>query len=163
MEATMKKIAAVAVIPLFAGFLWAQQQEAPQPAPQQDQAAQQSTTTTTKTTWNGTLIDAGCRTTQTEHKESSTQTSPDQRSTSASRTESSSTSTECPVTTTTTTFGLLTSDGKYVRFDEPSNVKIVEMVKGNKKWTEYIHEKKPLKVQVLGAPNGDVIVMERIQ
>ena len=151
MEGTMKKIAAVAVIPLFAGFLWAQQ----------DQATHSSTTTTT--TWNGTLVDAGCRTTQTEHKESRTQTSPDSSSTSTSRTESSSTSTECPVTTTTTTFGLVTPEGKYIRFDQPSNTKVVEIVKGNHKWTETITEKKPLKVQVVGTPNGDVVVVERIQ
>jgi hypothetical protein len=152
----MKKIAAVAVIPLFAGFLWAQQQQA-----QQDQAAQSTTTTTT--TWNGTLVDAGCRTTHTQRTESSSQTSPDQRSTTASRTQSESTSTDCPVTTTTTAFGLMTPEGKYVRFDDPSNVKIVEIVKGNKKWTETITEKKPLKVQVVGTPNGDIVVMQRIQ
>jgi hypothetical protein len=147
----MKKIAAVAVIPLFAGFLWAQQ----------DQAAQSTTTTTT--TWNGTLVDAGCRTTHTQHKESSSQTSPDRSSSTASRTETESTTTDCPVTTTTTSFGLLTPEGKYIRFDQPSNVKVVEMVKGNKKWTETITEKKPLKVEVVGAPNGDVVVVQRIQ
>ena len=155
MEGTMKKIAAVAVIPLFAGFLWAQE------AAQQDQATQSTTTTTT--TLSGTLVDAGCRTTQTEHKESSSQTSPDRSSSSTSKTETTSTSTECPVTTTTTTFGLMTPEGKYIRFDEPSNTKVVEIVKGNKKWTQYITEKKPLKVQVVGTPNGDVMVVQTIR
>ena len=148
----MKKFAAVAVIPLFAGFL----------AQAQDQATQ-TTTTTTKTTWNGTLVDASCRsTTQTERKES-TSTSPDQ-STTTSKTETShTTTTECPVTTTTTTFGLLTPEGKYVRFDDPSNTKIVEIVKSNKKWNKYVSDKQPLKVQVVGTPNGDVVVMETIR
>ena len=148
----MKKIAAVAVIPLFAGFLWAQQ----------DQATQ-TTTTTTKTTWNGTLVDAVCRsTTTTEHKESSS-TSPDQSTTTKTESHSSSTTNDCPVTTTTTSFGLLTADGKYVRFDNPSNTKIVEIVKSNKKWNKYVSEKQPLKVQVVGAPTGEVVVMETIR
>jgi len=54
----MKKLAAVAVIPLFAGFLCAQQRD-----------TTETQTTTTKTTWNGTLVDAGCRATHTESKE----------------------------------------------------------------------------------------------
>ena len=146
----MKKIAAVAVIPLFAGFLWAQQ----------DQATQ-TTTITTKTTFNGTLVDAACRsTTKTEHKESSS-TSPDQ----STKTESSSTSTtqDCPVTTTTTSFGLLTPEGKYVRFDDPSNTRIVEIVKTNKKWNTYVTDRKPLQVRVVGRPNGEMVVLESIQ
>src|SRR5690348_12905091 len=112
----MKKFAAVAVIPLFAGYLWAQ-------------AGQTTRTETTTTTYNGTLVDAGCRTTHTEHKETS---NPD--ATTSSTKTTTTDSTDCPVTTTTTTFGLMTPDGKYIRFDEPSNTRVVEMVKGNKKW-----------------------------
>src|SRR5229473_7290522 len=112
----MKKFAALAVIPLFAGFLCAQDRT--------------ETTTTTKTTYDGTLIDAGCRTTHTEHKES--RTNPDSSVT--TKTEHSEV-TECPVTTFTSSFGLLTSDGRFVRFDDPSNTKIVEIVKSNKTWS----------------------------
>jgi hypothetical protein len=144
----MKKLAVVAVIPLFAGFLWAQEQ---------------TTTTTTKTTtWNGTLVDAGCRTTQTEHRESST-SNPEPGATKTESSHSTTTSTECPVTTTTTTFGFLTPEGHYYKFDEPSNTKIVEMVKSGHKWHTYITEKKPVKVRVVGAPNGEVVVMETIR
>ena len=50
----MKKLTAIAAIPLFAGFLMAQD------TPQKE--TQTETTTTTKTTtWNGTLVDASCR------------------------------------------------------------------------------------------------------
>ncbi len=145
----MKKFATAALIPLFAGFLWAQ-------------AEQTTTTTTTKTTLNGTLVDAACQTTHTVHKESSS-SNPDENTTRSSTTTTTTDSVDCPVTQTTTTFGLLTPEGKYMRFDEPSNTRVVEMVKGNKKWHTYITEKKPLKVRVIGQPNGDVVVVEKIQ
>jgi hypothetical protein len=69
------------------------------------------------------------------------------------------------VTTTTTTFGLLTPEGKYVRFDDPSNARVIEMVKGNKKWHTYITDRKPLKVTVVGEPqtHGDTVVVETIR
>jgi hypothetical protein len=143
---TMKKFAAVAVIPLFAGFLGAQQRETTE-------------TTTTKTTWNGTLIDAGCRATHTENKE--TAVTDQAGNTTTTKTETKTI--ECPVTTTTTSFGLLTPEGRYVRFDDPSNTQIVEVVKRNKKWNTYITERKPLRVRVVGRPDGDVVVMESIQ
>src|SRR6266536_2307150 len=103
---TMKKrLAAGALIPLFAGFLCAQQQTT------------ETHTTTTKTTWNGTLVDASCRATHTENKE--TKTSDEAGNSTVTRTQTQTI--ECPVTTTTTTFGLVTSEGRYIRFDEPSN------------------------------------------
>ena len=70
---------------------------------------------------------------------------------------------ECPVLTTTTTFGLLTPEGRYITFDEPSNTKIVEVVKTNTGWTRFITERKPLRVKVIGTANGDVVVMESIR
>lgn len=143
----MKKFAAAAVIPLCAGFLWAQE------------PGTTTTTTTTKTTYNGTLVDAGCYTTQTEHKETTADREQGATTTTTTRTEE----TKCPVTTTTTTFGLVTPEGKYVRFDEPSNTRIVEVVKGNKKWRKYMTERQPLKVHVVGTPNGDMVVMETIK
>src|SRR5260370_32119333 len=143
----MKKFATIGLVPLFAGFLWAQEAS--------------RTTTTTTTTWNGTLVDWTCQSSHSEQKESSTQTNPDQ---SVTHKESSrSTTVTCPVTTTTTSFGLLTSEGRYVHFDEPSNTKIVEVVKSNKDWNRFIAGKKPLTVSVVGAANGDVVVLESIQ
>ena len=143
----MKKIAALAVIPLFAGFLMAQERTT------------ETHSSTTKTTWNGTLIDAGC---QAEHHEQheSTTTRPNEQTTTKSETHQV---TDCPVTMTTTSFGLMTSDGRYMRFDDPSNTKIVEVVKTNKDWDRFISGRQPLRVRVVGTPNGDVVVMESIR
>ena len=143
----MKKFAAIAVIPLFAGFLFAQNQT--------------RTETTTTTTWNGTLVDAACQNTHTEHHASSTQTNPDQSVTTKSESSRSET-VNCPVTTTTTTFGLLTPEGRYIRFDEPSNARVIEIVKTNKGWTKYITERAPLPVKVIGVANGDIAVVQSI-
>src|SRR5436305_7805230 len=105
----MKKLAALAVVPLFAGYLCAQP------------AQSQETTTTTTTTLNGTLIDAGCRSTHMEHKESNNTEN------STTKTETTRDTTDCPVNAQTTSFGLLTSDGKFVRFDDAGNTRVVEM------------------------------------
>ena len=148
----MKKFAALAVMPLFAGFLIAQ-----------DTRTTETRTTTTKSTWNGTLIDAGCRTTHTEHKESSSSTNPEDKTVTTKTETRHSESTDCPVTTTTTSFGLLTSDGRFVRFDDSSNTRIVEMVKTNKNWSRDINDRAPIRVRVVGTPNGDVVVMESIR
>src|SRR5437879_3674158 len=137
----MKKLAALAMIPLFAGFLYAQDQPT---------RSSETRTTTTTTTWNGTLIDASCQATHTEHHESTT-TRPNETTT--TKTDSHQT-TDCPVTTTTTSFGLMTPEGQYIRFDQPSNTKIVEVVKSNKEWNRYMSDRQPFKVRVVGTPNG---------
>src|ERR1041385_5178175 len=126
----MKKFAVAAVIPLFAGFLWAQAEPAPAQAAAQETRTE---TTTTKTTYSGTLVDAACRSTHTEHRESST-SNPDANTSRTESTHTTTDSSECPVTTTTTSFGLLTPEGKFVRFDQPSNTKVIEIVKSNKEW-----------------------------
>jgi hypothetical protein len=146
----MKKLASLAIIPLFAGFIWAQ-----------DQTTRTETTTTT-TTLNGTLVDAGCYTTHTESKETTSTTSANETRT-TTKTQSSNKVGECPVTTTTTSFGLLTPKGEYVRFDDSGNTKIVEIVKGNKVWTREITNRAPIKVRVVGKHSGDVIVLDSIQ
>jgi hypothetical protein len=142
----MKKFAAMAIIPLFGGFLYAQEAN--------------HEVTTTSTTWNGTLVDASCQSSHTVNKESSTKTNPDQ---SVTHKESTRTETvDCPVTTTTTSFGLLTPEGRYMHFDDPSNTKIVEVVKTNTGWTGFITGRKPIKVKVVGTAKGEVVVMESI-
>jgi hypothetical protein len=103
-------------------------------------------------------MDAGCITKQTEHTETTT----DENST-TTKTRTSNEVMDCPVTTTTTTFVLHTPEGKYVRFDDPSNTRIVEVVKGNKVWSKSINDHKPLKVRVVGTSNGDVVVMDSIR
>jgi hypothetical protein len=51
----------------------------------------------------------------------------------AATTATNTEKTECPATATTTSFGFLTPECKYVVFDQPSNTRMVEVVKGNKK------------------------------
>ena len=134
----LNKLAFVAAVPLVAGFL----------------LAQQTRTETTTTTWNGTLLDAGCRSTRTESKQSNAD---------GTKSQTTRTETDCPVATSTTSFGLLTPDGKFVRFDPASNTRIVEMVRNGKKWTTEINEHKPVTVHVVGKANGDVVVLETIE
>ena len=99
-------------------------------------------------------MDAACQTTHAEHHESTTT----DQATGATHTERSSSQTvECPVTASTTSFGLMTNEGKFVRFDEPSNQRIVEIVK-EKKWNKHAP-----KVHVVGRANGDVIVLDTIR
>lgn len=144
----MKRFAALAVIPLFAGFLCAQ-----------DQSSQTTTTTTTTArNWDGTLVDAGCRTTHTVRRESNT--NPDQ---SVTTREQRSEKVECPVTTTTTTFGLLTPDGNYVRFDDASNTRIRQSMREHQDWDRDISGHRPIRVHVVGTENGDTLVIESIR
>ena len=70
---------------------------------------------------------------------------------------------DCPITSSTTSFGLMTSDGRYMRFDEPSNTRVVETVKSNREWNRDMSDRKPVRVRVVGTPNGDVVVMESIR
>ena len=85
-----KTLAAIAVISLLAGSVWAQQSD-------------HNTTTTAPTTK---ASDENPGQTRAIHKEEAT----------------------CLVTPNTISFGLLTPEGKYLRFDQPSNKRIVEMV-----------------------------------
>ncbi len=142
----MQRFVSVILVPLCAGFLYAQAEQ-----------TTRTETTTTTTNWNGTLVDAGCRATHTANREVTT-TTPEKSQTTQTKTET----VECPVTTTTTTFGLVTPEGKYMTFDEPSNSRVIEMVK-SKKWNKFIEGHKPVKVRVVGNANGDVVVIKQIQ
>ena len=141
------KFATVAVLSIFVGCLSAQT----------DQAESKTTTTTTTVNLNGTLVDQGCYTTHSQQKETTSDP------TSSTTTVTTKEVTECPVTTTTTSFGLLTSEGKMVRFDDASNTKVVEMMKSNKDWTDDIKGHKPVKVRVVAMPNGEVMVIKEIK
>ena len=132
----MKK--AMTLAALFGGFLCAQET---------------TRTETTTTTLNGTLVDEGCRTTRTKETTSN-----------EGKTETKTTVvTECPVSTTTKSFGLLTPDGKYIRFDEAGNSRIVETIKNNKTWTTSVTERKPITTRIVGTVNGDVVVIKEIE
>jgi hypothetical protein len=97
---------------------------------------------TTKTTWSGVLVDAECQNVRTER-------------TDGSKTTVTETVT-CPVTPTTKTFGLVTSDGRYIRFDDPSNTRVVEIVRSNPAFAE------ANPVTVIGMANRDVAVVESL-
>jgi len=163
----MTKLAAMAAIPLFAGYLMAQSDQAPQqqqqqPQQQSGQAAQQtsqtnSTSTTTTTTYSGTLVDAGCYKTNSQKKESNSDAA------GSTTTESNSMATNCPATTETTSFGLMTPEGKYVAFDDPGNQRVIEVVKSNKDWSSAFSSRKPVKVHVIGMANGDTLVVKEIK
>ena len=129
----------IVTIPLYAAFVFAQ-----------DQSRTETRTTTTRATWDGTLVDAACQSTHTERKETNRSV------TTTTRTET----VDCPVTTTTNTFGLLTSDGRFIRFDNPSNTRVVEIVRSNKALNPY--DRTPLRVRVVGSANGDVAVVESL-
>jgi hypothetical protein len=134
------------IFPLCAGLLFAQ-----------PRSRVETQTTTTKNTWNGTLVDAACQSTRTEQKES--------RDVGNNRTVTTTTRTEhldCPVTTTTTTFGLMTSDGRYIRFDDLSNARVVDIVKRDRTYDTYISNRAPLNVRVVGTANGEVAVVDAI-
>jgi hypothetical protein len=132
------KARTLSVIPIFAGFLMAQDQV-------------RTETRTTKMTWSGVLVDAECQNTRTERKETTNEP--------LRRTETTVTETvTCPVTPTTSTFGVITKDGKYVRFDNPSNTRVVEIVRSNPAFAEA----NPVKVTVIGTANGEVAVVESL-
>jgi hypothetical protein len=134
------RLGSLALIPLTAGLLLAQ--------------ARTTTTTTTKTTWNGTLVDASCQ--NTEHRES-TQINPDRSTTTHTETTRTE-NVECPVSASTSNFGLMTSDGRFIRFDNPSNARAVEFVKSNRSFSSGA----PLRVNIVGTSRGDLAVVESL-
>jgi hypothetical protein len=161
----MKKLTAIAAIPLFAGFLMAQSQSGSET---QTRTRTTETHTTTQSddsnnTFTGTLVDASCRTSQTAHRESSETTHPDENTTKTTTNKSDSYVTECPVTTSTTSFGLMTDNGQYVSFDQPSNTRVIEVMKKNKDWSQNMSAHKPVKVTVVGNRHGDRVVIESIK
>jgi hypothetical protein len=65
--------------------------------------------------------------------------------------------TECPVSATTNSFGILTPDGRFIRFDNPSNTRVLEIVRGNQTFAQA-----PARVTVVGTANGDIAVVESL-
>jgi hypothetical protein len=154
----MKRLATIAVVPLFAGFLFAQAQDTQaQSAPSQEAQRSKSETTTTTTTFNGTLVDAGCYSTHSHSKDTNSNAN------STTTTETTKNTTNCPVTSSSSSFGLMTADGKYVSLDPAGNQQVLELVKNNKDWQQNMSEHKPVTVHVIGTPNGDTIVVKEIK
>jgi len=151
------KIFAFAAVPILAGCLCAQTTETPRQVAD-PQSTTTTTTTTSGTTYNGVLMDEGCVTKNTQRKE--TATNPDNSTTTTTTTTST---TSCPVTTSTTSFALQTPEGRVIHFDNPSNARIIEVVKANQAWKKSIDAREPVKVRVVGTPSGDMFVIESIR
>jgi hypothetical protein len=144
----MKLTTAIA-ISFFVGCLGAQTDQTTQTT---------TTTTTTNVDLNGTLVDQGCYTT---HTQKTTETTSNENSTTT--TETTRIESECPASATSTSFGLLTPEGKFIRFDDAGNSRVLEMVKTNKDWRNYIVSRKPVKVRVMGTADGDAFVLKEIR
>lgn len=155
----MKKLTAIAALPLCAGLMFAQSQS--QSA--QRETKTETTTTTQSSTWNGTLVDASCRMTHSAHRESTETSKVDENTTKTTKTTSTENRMECPITASTATFGLMTADGKYIPFDETSNAKVSAAMRSNDQWSKSIQDKKPVSVTVVGNNKGDTIVIESIK
>jgi hypothetical protein len=144
------KFATVAMFSFLAGCLGAQ-------TSQQRETTTTTTTSTTPVNLDGTLIDQSCYSSHSHSKE----TNSDANSTTTTVTTKDSTN--CPVTTSTKTFGLVTPDGKMVRFDDASNARVVEMMKSDKDFNNDMNGHRPVKVRVVAMPNGDVMVVKEIK
>lgn len=128
----MKRFMLLAV-PLSAGFLFGQG----------------------KITLNGTLVDAACQNTKvTQSRETNGQRT-------ITTTETKTETVDCPVTASTSSFGILTSDGRFIRFDNPSNTRAVQIVRGNQVFTSSTNHS-PTRVTVVGTTSGDVAVVESL-
>ena len=126
---------------------------------QTNETTRTTTTTTSSVNLTGTLVDQGCYTTHTKRTE--TTSNPDSSTTTT--TETTRVTTECPATASTTSFGMVTPEGRYVRFDDAGNTRVVEMMKTNRDWRDSMEGRKPVRVRVVGSPNGDVIVIREIR
>lgn len=123
------------MIPLFAGALLAQGQT-------------RTETTTTSTTWLGTLVDANCQTTRTERQQTNQL---------GDRTVTTTQETSCPVTPTTNTYGLMTADGRFIRFDNSSNARVSDELRRSQ-----LLLSQPMRVRVVGTTNGELAVVQTV-
>lgn len=83
-------------------------------------------------TWSGTLVDVMCK-----NKDLASHT------------------TKCAVSCAKSGYGLVLSDGKFVKFDEGGNAKALAMLKSTSK-------EKDLKAKVTGALDGDTVTVTAI-
>ena len=128
----MNKFVMSAVIALVGGHLWAQSQEGGLPK-------------TKATTWNGTLVDTGCR------------------SPHSTRSKTTIDSNSYRAAPPKTSYGLITADGKCIPFDLASNEKISGMLKVRQNWSENTVKIDPTKVEVVGTTHGGEISVDEIQ
>ena len=84
-------------------------------------------------TWSGTLVDVSCK-----DKDLAGHTK------------------KCAMGCSKSGFGLVLSDGKFVKFDEAGNAKALEALKATEK-------EKDLKAKVTGTMDGDVVQVESVE
>jgi uncharacterized protein involved in copper resistance len=108
-------------------------------------------------TYKGTLVDMSCA----AHASSSSAPAPTADSSSANR--SAGDSGNCAVTANSTSLGLKTADGKTLRFDLVGNQRAQDALKNEKGWGKDLAAGKQIHAKVLGALNGDKLIVSSIQ
>jgi hypothetical protein len=63
---------------------------------------------------------------------------------------------ECALTCSKSGYGLVTTDGKFLKFDEAGNARALSLLKN-------LAKEKDLKAKVSGTVNGDVLKVESIE
>jgi hypothetical protein len=147
----MKTFTATAVISLFAGYLWAQVQ-------QTDQLHIKTKTTT----WKGTLVDSGCRSSDSNSQKSSRNTNPDANTTKTLKNQFASNSISYPGTTSNALYGLITEDGKCIPFDLGSSEKVSGLLKIKTDWSQNTVKIQGIRVEVVGTEHDNAIAVEEI-
>jgi hypothetical protein len=97
------------------------------------------------TTWKGTLVDTGCRSSQSERQKTASDLSSYRNSYSK------------------TVYGLMTADGTCIPLDVNSNEKVLGVLKVNRDWSANTVKIKPTKVEVTGIEVNGMISVDDIQ
>jgi len=66
------------------------------------------------------------------------------------------------VSASTNRFGLITPEGRFIRFDDPSNSRVIQIMKSNTTLNRHLSENSPLQVRIVGSANGDVAVVQSL-
>jgi hypothetical protein len=108
-------------------------------------------------TYKGTLVDMSCA------SQASSSSAPAPTADSSSANRSAGDSGNCAVTANSSKLGLKTADGKTLRFDLVGNQRAQEALKNEKGWGKDLAAGKPIHAKVLGALNGDKLIVSSIQ
>jgi hypothetical protein len=106
--------------------------------------------------FKGVLVDAGATSSTSS---TSAQAAP---ATSANRSSGDSGS-NCPVSASSSRLGMKLDDGRTVRFDLVGNQRAAEALKNDKRWSKDLTEGKPIHTKVIGALDGDKLIVASIQ
>jgi hypothetical protein len=138
-------------------------QKQPQKADKPDSDAKAKAMDSTKLpemmtkTYKGTLVDMSCA------SQSSGGSAPAPTADSSSANRSAGDSGNCAVTANSSRLGLKTDEGKTLRFDLVGNQRAQEALKNEKGWGKDLAAGKPIRAKVIGALNGDKLIVSSIQ